>query len=294
MKAHYEDTKSNTFFSQLTNIKQKGSMEKHIEDFQKLTIRVNDILEEHRVDVFIGNLKDNIQHEVHLWEPDALEKKIRLARKIERKIMATRKPTTHNYKDGSVAAPRLPRPTRLTSQQLEEKRAKGIFYSCDNKYTKGHKCAKNKLFYIYCEYEEEKEHKTSKEEDIHQEPTLYCNALAGITTPQTLKIEGHIKKKMEVEYLGHILSHEGVKVDPNKIKSIKEWKIPMKKDAFSWTQEAIKAFEHLKEAMCQAPVLATPNFTKSIIVECDASRNGICTILMQEGKPIAFETCPIK
>ena len=30
----------------------------------------------------------------------------------------------------------------------------------------------------------------------------------------------------EVEYLGHIVSHEGVKVDPNKIKAIKEWKIP--------------------------------------------------------------------
>ena len=30
----------------------------------------------------------------------------------------------------------------------------------------------------------------------------------------------------EVEYLGHIVSHEGVKVDPNKIKSIKEWNIP--------------------------------------------------------------------
>ena len=29
-----------------------------------------------------------------------------------------------------------------------------------------------------------------------------------------------------MEYLGHILSHEGVKVDPNKIKAIKEWKIP--------------------------------------------------------------------
>ena len=29
----------------------------------------------------------------------------------------------------------------------------------------------------------------------------------------------------EVEYLGYIVSHEGVKVDPKKIKSIKEWKI---------------------------------------------------------------------
>ena len=118
----------------------------------------------------------------------------------------------------------------------------------------------------------------------------------------------------EVEYLGHIVSHEGVKADPNKIKFVKEWSIPttlrhlrgflgligyyrkfvknygriaaplttlLKKDAFSWTPEATKAFEHLKEAMCQAPVLATPNFTKTFIVECDALGNGINVVLMQ-------------
>ena len=30
----------------------------------------------------------------------------------------------------------------------------------------------------------------------------------------------------EVEYLGHIVSHEGVKVDPNKIKVMMDWMIP--------------------------------------------------------------------
>ena len=200
MIAHYEDTKRNTFFSQWINLKQKGSVPEHIEDFQKLNIRVTDIPEEHMIDLFIGTLKDNIQHEVRVLEPDSLEKAFRLARKIECKIMATRKPTTHFYKDGSVATPRFPQPTRLTPQQLEEKRAKGLCYSCDSKYTKGHKCAEKKLFYIDCEEEEENE----QEEDIHQEPTqeeeemsltISCNALAGITTPQTLNIEGHIKKK---------------------------------------------------------------------------------------------------
>jgi hypothetical protein len=80
----------------------------------------------------------------------------------------------------------------------------------------------------------------------------------------------------EVEYLGHIVSHEGVKVKPNKIKAMMDWSIPKtlnnligflgltgyyrkfvrhygriatplttltKKDAFSWTPEVTKAFE---------------------------------------------------
>jgi hypothetical protein len=83
----------------------------------------------------------------------------------------------------------------------------------------------------------------------------------------------------EVDYLGHIVSHEGVKVDPNKIKSMMDWSIPKtlknirgflgltgyyrkfvqhygriagplmaltKMDAFSWTPKATKAFEQLK------------------------------------------------
>ena len=70
------------------------------------------------IDIFIWTLKDNMKHEVHLWEPNSLEKVFKLARKIECKIMARRKPTTHIYKDGSVATPRLPQPTRLTPQKL--------------------------------------------------------------------------------------------------------------------------------------------------------------------------------
>jgi len=57
----------------------------------------------------------------------------------------------------------------LTAQQLEEKIEKGLCYSCDSKYTKGHKCVEKKLFYIDCEEGEEKDQEMSKEEDIFHE-----------------------------------------------------------------------------------------------------------------------------
>jgi len=74
----------------------------------------------------IGTLKDNIQHEVCLWEPDSLEKAFKWARKIESLIMETRNLTTHDYNYGSVSSPSLPQPTRFTPQKLEEKEKKGF------------------------------------------------------------------------------------------------------------------------------------------------------------------------
>ena len=68
----------------------------------------------------------------------------------------------------------------------------------------------------------------------------------------------------------------------------------LNKDAFSWTLEATQSCEQLKEEICKAPILTTPNFPKTFIVECDASRNGIGAILMQEGSPFAFESWTIK
>ena len=68
----------------------------------------------------------------------------------------------------------------------------------------------------------------------------------------------------------------------------------LEKEAFSWTSKETKAFKHLKEAMFLAPVLATPNFAETFIAKCDALGNGIGAVLIQEGRPIAFESCSIK
>jgi hypothetical protein len=54
----------------------------------------------------------------------------------------------------------------------------------------------------------------------------------------------------------------------------------LKKDSFHWNEFANSDFERLKEVLCTTLVLATPDFKKDFIVECDALGNGIGVVLM--------------
>src|SRR5690606_32676612 len=133
--------------------------------------------------------------------------------------------------------------------------------------------------------------------------------------------------KTEVEFLGFIISTEGIKMDPKKVKDVLEWKTPqnvhdiqvflgfanfyrrfiknfskvvapitrlLKKDVpFVWNQDADNAFESLKKAFTSDPILKHFDPTKPCYIETDASKEAIGAICSQKDNngimhPIAF------
>ncbi|OMO98103.1 reverse transcriptase [Corchorus capsularis] len=123
-------------------------------------------------------------------------------------------------------------------------------------------------------------------------------------------------------FLGFVVSAQGIEVDEEKIKAIKDWPTPtnvgqvrsfhglagfyrrfvkafstlaapitsvMKKNApFKWGQEQQETFETLKNKLTNAPLLVFPNFNNTFEIECDVLGVGISAVLMQGGKPVAY------
>jgi len=61
----------------------------------------------------------------------------------------------------------------------------------------------------------------------------------------------------------------------------------LKRGAFEWTKATKKAFEEVKQKLCQALVLALPNLRDLFEVKCDASRVDIGAVLVQSRRRIA-------
>ncbi|GFX15135.1 retrovirus-related Pol polyprotein from transposon 297 [Trichonephila clavipes] len=126
----------------------------------------------------------------------------------------------------------------------------------------------------------------------------------------------------KLNYLGLIISKDGIKTEDNKVKAITEMKPPKnnkevskflrmagwyqkfiknyadiceplyrlkKKGAkFNWSTEAQDSFNKVKRALTEAPVLQLPNFQEQFNLFTDASRVGIGAVLNQNHRPIAF------
>ncbi|GFT65841.1 retrovirus-related Pol polyprotein from transposon opus [Trichonephila clavipes] len=121
----------------------------------------------------------------------------------------------------------------------------------------------------------------------------------------------------EVNYLGHIISAEGVRTDPEKVSAVKNWKRPENlrelrsflglctyyrkfvkgfsniarplhkltesKQKFQWTKKNVKIpSSSLKEALTSSPILIYPQPDKPFILDTDASNESVGAVLSQE------------
>ncbi|KAI3706837.1 hypothetical protein L6452_24840 [Arctium lappa] len=132
----------------------------------------------------------------------------------------------------------------------------------------------------------------------------------------------------EVQFLGHVVTRDGVKVDPSKVEAMMNWEPPKspseirsflglagyyrrfiqnfsniassltsltrKNVKFDWTEMQEKAFRILQKKLCEAPILSLPEGSEDFMVYSDASKMGLRCVLMQRGKVIAYASRQLK
>ena len=132
----------------------------------------------------------------------------------------------------------------------------------------------------------------------------------------------------EVSFLSHIVSAEGIRIDPAKIEAMVNWKplrsvtevrsflglvryyrrfvkgfsviaspltkLLKKGVKFEWSDKFQNSFEQLKEMMVEAPVLTQPTSGKVYTLYNDASGIGLGCVLMQDGKVVAYASRQLK
>ena len=126
----------------------------------------------------------------------------------------------------------------------------------------------------------------------------------------------------EVQYVGHVISKDGIKVSPEKVRAIQEMPAPtdvagvkrvlglvqylakfipnlsdvsdplrilVKNDVqWHWNREQQQSFDELKRLVSTAPVLQFYNVDEPVTVSVDASSKGLGVVLLQNGQPVAY------
>ena len=132
----------------------------------------------------------------------------------------------------------------------------------------------------------------------------------------------------QVAFLGHVISAQGIQVDPQKIAVMESWEQPRtvtevrsflglagyyrrfvkdfsvialpltrltrKEVKFEWDENCEQSFQRLKYCFTHAPVLTLPDDSGNFEIYSDASLNGLGCILMQHGGVIAYASRQLK
>jgi len=129
-------------------------------------------------------------------------------------------------------------------------------------------------------------------------------------------------KKSEVKFMGHIISKDGLKPDPAKVKAVEEMPKPTckqqvlsllgfvnylsrflprladvaqplrdltaKNAKFTWAKQHDTAFQEAKKLVVNHPILNYYDCNAEVTLQCDASEKGLGAVLLQNGQPVGF------
>ena len=132
----------------------------------------------------------------------------------------------------------------------------------------------------------------------------------------------------EVQFLGHVISAQGIAMDPAKVEAVVKWESPKsateirsfeglagyyrrfiegfskivatltlltrKDQPFTWTDKCEESFQELKRRLTSAPILVIPDVGKPFEVYYDASHLELGCVLMQEKKAVAYASRQLK
>ena len=163
---------------------------------------------------------------------------------------------------------------------------------------------------------------TDKEAEIDHDKNL--RAFLDRARERNLRLNAEkMKLKMtEVPYIGHLLTREGLRVDPKKVEAIEKMPEPgdakavqrllgsvnylakfvphlsdileplrrlMDKDTeWCWLHIHQEAFDRMKKALTSTPVLQYYDVKKPVCIQCDASDGGLGAGLLQDGLPVVY------
>jgi len=191
----------------LISIKQTSTVELYKTQFEMLSNWVRGLSDSHRLNCFVGGLKEEIKIRVKMLNPYNLIAIYGLARMEEENLTIIRrswKPSSIGFQ-GRTSTPTQPRAKnrpvliqKLTPAHMKEKRYKGLCFKCDNKWGPSYRCGGPKIFFIE-EVEEETEENNFMVEDLidlgdPQEEGkegigISLHAIIGSPNPKTMRVE---------------------------------------------------------------------------------------------------------
>lgn len=204
----------------LFKLKQTGTVMDYQQQFESLSNRVEGLPPTALLNCFISGLKMDIQREIAVLQPKSLPQAIGMAKLLEAKFADSRSGPSRYSRPASTAAPApsllgaAPSPSsfpirRLSPSEMDARRAKGLCFNCDDKFSPRHRCKAKQFLLLLTDSEDqpppadlavlepsllEPDPGSEDSPPLCEHFQLSRTALVGSLTPKTLRVQGMVRE----------------------------------------------------------------------------------------------------